>query len=381
MRRTFVFFTIAGILLLAVRSAPAVAVETAGVDQMIEKTRSALAQKKKQEQQALTILTKNQRELNRIQANLHTINRQLLTAQQRAAYVREELKRTERDLLLLEERLGQRSDLLRRRVNVFYRYGPMSFLELLLTARNLQDLMNRYELSSYFIRQDLKLIEEYRRTHRAVELKRRQIQEQHDELSARTRAISALQSKAAAQQKQMAAKIRYTQEEVARIQADRQRLEEALEEYERISKELGSEMRRKSSGSVLGTGKMMWPVLGRLSSSYGWRRHPVLKKKKFHNGQDIAVATGTPVLAADSGVVQIAGWKGGYGWFVAIDHGRNLSTCYGHNSVLLVKEGDVVVKGQRIALSGSTGLSTGPHLHFEVRINGEPVNPIPYLPK
>jgi murein DD-endopeptidase MepM/ murein hydrolase activator NlpD len=94
---------------------------------------------------------------------------------------------------------------------------------------------------------------------------------------------------------------------------------------------------------------------------------------------DIAVSIGTPVHAADAGVVIVSGWQGGYGNFVAIDHGNGLATCYGHNSQLLVKEGDKVSQGQVISLSGNTGLSTGPHVHFEVRRNGVPVDPMSFL--
>ena len=96
---------------------------------------------------------------------------------------------------------------------------------------------------------------------------------------------------------------------------------------------------------------------------------------------DIAIPTGTDVLAADRGRVMISGWNGGYGYFIVIDHGNGLATAYAHNSRLLVKEGDLVTQGQVIAKSGSTGLSTGPHLHFEVRKDGVPVDPAGYLPK
>lgn len=360
--------------------APGMATETGGVDKMIEETRSALQQTKKREQKAISALSRNQRELNKIQQNLNNINSQLETAQQRAARAREELRQAEAELRDLEEKLDARRDLLRKRINVLYRYGPLSYLEVILGATSLKDLVYRYELSTYFLRQDLKLIDEYRSMHQAVVAKREDLQARHEELKARTRAIAVLQARAATERRKAAEKVRLTQQEVAKIQADRVRLEQALEELERLSRELGSEIRRRGSEAALGTGRMMWPVVGRITSGFGWRRHPVLKTNKFHTGIDIAVSTGTPVLAADTGVVLIAGWRGGYGYLVAIDHGRGLSTFYAHNSVLLVKEGDVVVKGQRIALSGNTGLSTGPHVHFEVRVNGDPVNPGPYLP-
>jgi len=123
-----------------------------------------------------------------------------------------------------------------------------------------------------------------------------------------------------------------------------------------------------------GSGSLIWPLEGRITSGYGWR------SLGFHRGVDIAANVGTPVKAADAGTVITAGWVGGYGKAVFIDHGGGkLVTVYGHNSVLKVKPGDVVSKGQVIALSGNTGRSTGPHLHFEIRVNGRAVDPVEYF--
>ena len=117
----------------------------------------------------------------------------------------------------------------------------------------------------------------------------------------------------------------------------------------------------------------IWPVHGVVTSGYGWRWG------RMHEGIDIAVASGTPVVAAASGTVIVAGWMGGYGNLVVIDHGNGISTAYGHNSSVTVGAGQLVAQGQLIAYSGSTGHSTGPHVHFEVRINGSPVDPLGYL--
>lgn len=360
--------------------APAGATAAGGVDpKIIDQTRKSLQQTKQREQQMRSVLSRSQRDLNKIQSNLNRISSQLQTAEAKAADVRAELKRVEAELLVLEEKLESRRNLLRDRVNLLYRYGPLSYLELLFSATSFGDLISRYEMSTYFVRQDLKLLEEFRATSHEIEAKRKELEERHEELRARSQAITALKNKVASERQRQAERVKMTQAEVAKIQADRVRLEEALEELERLSRELGSEIRRRGSGAALGTGKMMWPVLGRVTSSFGWRNHPVLGKKKFHSGLDIGVPKGTPVLAADTGIVLISGWNGGYGYLVVIDHGRNITTFYGHNSTLLVKVGDVVVKGQRIALAGSTGLSTGPHVHFEVRVNGDPVNPLTYL--
>lgn len=124
----------------------------------------------------------------------------------------------------------------------------------------------------------------------------------------------------------------------------------------------------------------IWPLRGRVTSEFGWRNHPVRNERLFHNGIDIAVPTGTEVKAAASGRVVHSGWMNGFGYTVVIDHGNNIETLYGHNSRVLVSRGATVQQGQRIALSGNTGMSTGPHLHFGVLRNDEPLNPRNYLP-
>lgn len=137
----------------------------------------------------------------------------------------------------------------------------------------------------------------------------------------------------------------------------------------------------KGSGRQLSTygGSLMRPVQGRLSSHFGWRVHPILKERRLHSGVDIAAAHGTPICAAAPGIVIESKYRRGYGNMVLIDHGGGLATLYGHCSRLLVLEGQKVEKGAVIANIGSTGLSTGPHLHFEVRKNGKPVDPMGYL--
>ena len=130
----------------------------------------------------------------------------------------------------------------------------------------------------------------------------------------------------------------------------------------------------------LSRNSLIWPVNGRVSSNFGWRTHPIKKTRLFHNGVDIAVPSGTNVKAAASGQVVHSGWMNGFGYTVIIDHGRGVETLYAHNSRTTVSKGSMVNKGQKIALSGNTGLSTGPHLHFGVLRNEEPLNPRNYLP-
>lgn len=140
------------------------------------------------------------------------------------------------------------------------------------------------------------------------------------------------------------------------------------------------EIRRKTSGGG-GTnpGVLSWPVGGSVTSGFGWRTHPISGASKFHAGIDISAGSGTPISAAGSGTVIVASWYGGYGNTVVIDHGGGLTSLYAHQSSLAVSNGQSVSKGQTIGYVGSTGYSTGPHLHFETRENGTPVNPLNYL--
>lgn len=128
-------------------------------------------------------------------------------------------------------------------------------------------------------------------------------------------------------------------------------------------------------------GKFLWPVpsSSRITSEYGYRIHPVYKTRKFHSGIDIAAGYGVNILASADGTVTLATDNGGYGKCIIINHGSGLATLYAHNSTLLVSKGDKVTRGQIIAKAGSTGVSTGPHLHYEVRVNGSTTDPVQYL--
>ena len=145
------------------------------------------------------------------------------------------------------------------------------------------------------------------------------------------------------------------------------RLERKMHAYENVLRERGY------TPSV-------WPVVGKLESGFGARRNPFGGNSyEFHSGQDIDAAWGDPVVAGASGKVTFVGWQNGYGQLVVIDHGGGLTTRYGHLSYIDVVSGQIVARSQFVGRVGSTGRSTGPHLHYEVRINDEPVDPLPYL--
>jgi murein DD-endopeptidase MepM/ murein hydrolase activator NlpD len=156
-------------------------------------------------------------------------------------------------------------------------------------------------------------------------------------------------------------------ESLARLELRMSRLEHDMKAYEAVLRQSGN------TPSV-------WPVAGRLESGFGGRRNPFGGSSyEFHAGQDIDAPWGAPVVAGASGKVEFVGWQNGYGQLVILDHGRGLTTRYGHLSHIDVTQDQVVQRGDLLGRIGSTGRSTGPHLHYEVRINDEPVNPLQYL--
>jgi murein DD-endopeptidase MepM/ murein hydrolase activator NlpD len=167
------------------------------------------------------------------------------------------------------------------------------------------------------------------------------------------------------------------------VKSRRSDYENRINELQRESNNIAAQLRRRQSGQATtpgGHGVLAYPVANPvITSTFGYRIHPIYGDLRLHAGIDLAAGTGTPVYAAGAGTVIFAGWMSGYGNAVIIDHGGSLATLYGHNSALAVKVGDAVRRGTHIAAAGSTGNSTGPHVHFEVRVQGTPVDPMKYL--
>ncbi|WP_100449059.1 M23 family metallopeptidase [Glycomyces xiaoerkulensis] len=238
-----------------------------------------------------------------------------------------------------------------------------------------------------------------------VTLKRREAS--NAENTAAAAEAEAAEAEAAAEEALAEAETRYAEAEAARAEVEGLIAEqsEALavaesaesevaaqyEELEEQSEELAAELRAAGSssggssggpsggGSSSGSG-FAQPVDGWKSSDFGWRTHPIYGTSRFHGGTDFAAGHGAAIYAADSGTVVYSGWNGGYGMLTCVGHGGGTSTCYAHQSSIYVATGERVGRGQRIGAVGSTGSSTGAHLHFEVRINGERVDPLGYLP-
>lgn len=358
-------------------------VDQKAIQQLIQKTRQEISRQKRQEKSVLNQLVLQQKKLSNLENNYQAVKTNLGNVQGKVNQTRKELVGLQKSLSALEMNLGAQQRVLNQRLLTIYKRGPQTYLEIIFGAEDFADLVSRFDSVAYFVKQDLMIVARLEQTKIAVGQHKIAVQQKKTQVESEYRKISVLRDQLAGEQQKITAQVGNTKEALQKIQSNRAQLEKALDEYEQTSREIEASIRRKEQqnpGRTLGTGSMIWPARGPISSGFGWRYHPILKAKKLHNGQDIAIPQGTPVHAADAGIVVVSGWRGGYGNFVAIDHGNGISSCYGHNSRLLVREGDKVYKGQVISYSGNTGLSTGPHLHFEVRKNGVPVNPLRYLP-
>ncbi|NEO34333.1 MAG: peptidoglycan DD-metalloendopeptidase family protein [Symploca sp. SIO3C6] len=250
--------------------------------------------------------------------------------------------------------------------------------DFLLKSQNFKEFLDR--------RQRLKLVYQAdRQSLTDLKAKADKIKQQHSEVERQKNQIALLTQQLLAQKSQLEAQLRNQQQLIERLNNDRQALEAAQEQLAADSQGIGNLIRsamakaRYPHTRTFGTGQLAFPSNGEITSNFGWRTHPLLGKSRFHNGIDFGASYGSTIRAADAGRVIFAGWYGGYGYAVVINHGGGLATLYAHSSKLYVKEGQTVQRGDAIAAVGSTGLSTGPHLHFEVRKNGEPVDPIRYL--
>ena len=333
--------------------------------------------------------------LKQIQADLDAANARLQSIRSRQAEINAQIVQTQNEIVKMEAYLETRQNVLNRRVRAIYMHGQLNYLEVILGANSFSDFANRVELLKRVIRSDYNLILEIQKQKAAIEAKKAQLEEDKRQLDALAAEAEKTQKEIAAkkaeQQKVLdaaksnkAAAAQMEQDLNAQLASVRNLIQQRLAAAEAARQAAQQASSDEGGGGsddnyVQGTGAMGWPCSGPITSPFGYRTHPIFGTTIFHAGIDIGVDYGTPIHAADSGVVVYSGWISGYGNAVIIDHGGGVSTLYGHNQSLAVSEGQSVSKGSVIAYAGSTGNSTGPHCHFEVDVNGSPVNPMGYL--
>ncbi len=266
-----------------------------------------------------------------------------------------------------------------KRLREIYISGQLNYLDVLLGAQDFRDFASRMYLLQKIITRDTAMLE-------AIDKSAADIRAMRDQLDAEMREIKITQAELQDKKSRVDDMRERRAQVLYRAEEEKEQSEYEYERLLALSENIAAMLRNmETNGYTLsekrgGTGQMMWPCRGEITSYYGWRTHPIFGTTKYHSGMDIAVDYGTPIVAADSGTVVYSGWLGGYGNTIMIDHGGGLVTLYGHNQSLVAGEGKYVSKGAVVAYAGSTGWATGPHCHFEVRVRGEVTEPLNYLP-
>jgi len=281
----------------------------------------------------------------------------------------------------LTNQIEQTDATLKDRMVIMYEYGTSSYLDLLLNSNGLSDLITRISVIKQIYQYDKQVIADFVATRQKVEdAKQIIVNEQKEQIEAR----DILEDKKSSLETLKNEKQRLIDELNSDIKALEREEKKKEADYEALQRELNAALSSSSSSPSTASysgGAFCWPSAAstKITSNYGYRIHPISGAKKLHRGIDIGAGLGTNVLAAEGGKVLTAGWNNSYGYYITINHGGGLVTLYAHNSKLLVSKGDNVTRGQVIAKCGSTGNSTGPHIHFEVQKNGSLQNPMNYF--
>ena len=378
------------------------------------KTINQLQQEKNQYQQnkqnAQNALQQTQQKQKTITEEISQLDKSATAAREELERVNAQLEETQKNLEQAQKDLEEATQkkesqmaTFRERVKFMHENGSVGYLKAIMQADSITDLISRAEYIHQIMDYDKNTLEELKRNQSIIEAKEKEITIERDEISVLV-----------AQQKQKSDELEQNRQDAQKYEEELKSWEQASAEVERLineanrkaaeeaKKRAAEEAQRKAAqqqssrsnssssssggGAAMGNvtytgGQFAWPVPGRsyISSGYGYRNRPIGSGREFHTGYDIPAPTGTNIVAAAGGTVITAGYVNGFGYTVMINHGGGLVTLYGHNSKLLVSVGDQVSKGQAIAKCGSTGNSTGPHCHFEVRKNGKHTSPAPYL--
>lgn len=315
-------------------------------------------------------------DINKIDKNIKDAESRITALNNKISSLQTSIKKTEQEIITQEKELNTQVDTLGNRlVYVYEKGGHVSYLEVLLASTSIKDFLTRYDMLSCIIQEDISMIDSINQKRKDLDMKKSDLEVRQQDLVA-SRAEEQVEKTGLDQQRSEKSLM------LKDVEKEKDAYLRALEELEEDSREMQAIIRRsQSSGGQIGTGSYTWPTPGytSITSPYGMRYHPILKVRKMHTGIDIGAPMSAKIVAADSGNVIYSGWMGAYGQAVVIDHGGGLSTMYAHQDRILVNVGDSVSKGQQIGKVGTTGWSTGAHLHFEVRINGEPTDPRAYI--
>mgnify|MGYP000867457655 CR=1 FL=1 len=354
------------------------------IDQSIKEKRQELALGQQEE-------LKLGNEINNIENRIGTTQKEINALTGDIAATQNKIDETQKRLDTKKEELERSIDGLNGRLRNMYKSGTIGFIDVILSSGDVSELLSNLEMVKRIYSGDKDLVESLEKEYAAIEKEQEELNGLRAELDKKKSALAEKEKALRADKASVEGKKAQVQESNATLQAD---MEELQAQSAAIERELQAAYaaQRANSGSSGGStgstgnvggptysgGSMEWPVPSsrHITSPFGWRVHPIFGDMRFHSGIDISCSGGAAIVAANSGTVFAARYMSGYGNTIIVDHGGGISTLYAHNSSLYVSAGQKVSRGQTIAGAGSTGNSTGVHLHFEVRVDGTPVDPL-----
>lgn len=340
-----------------------------------QKLQAEHQQKEAARQEKLRELEQNERNLNEHENNLAHLQRNLQQLEIQRNWLRAELKRTEGNL----DELGRTSH---QRVVSLYKEGSKPVLAFLLESKDGTDFFDRLYYSKLMVNQDLTMLNLLRATEARLERLRGLYQDKTTAVEAASDKVRQERESLTVERDQLATQRKQIESDITNIEVREKQLDEDEQNFQDTIRQYGEQGMDRD---LAFNGRFLSPLRGPLTvtSPFGMRRHPISRIRKMHEGVDLRAATRTPVYAAARGRVIKAAYFGGYGNVVILFHGtyraHQYSTVYGHNQEYLVHEGDIVEAGEEIAISDNTGYSKGPHLHFEIRMDDETVNPMKFI--
>lgn len=322
-------------------------------------------------------------QITKLSSQINTVENQIEDLENQISSTTVAITKTSKALDIAIEEFGEYKDESEDRIRTMYMNGTSAYLEILLSATSFSDFISRMDIVKRIMLHDSDILLNMKEKQEEIETKKQGLETQKNKLVS-------LQKQTSVKKNELSTASKKKKDFFNQLSKDQKELEKAIDAEIRESKEIEADIKRiieASKNSNLKYDGNISTILKsseagkaiKVTSQYGMRFHPVLKVYKLHTGVDYGVPTGTPVHAMADGQVIIAKYSGGYGNYIVINHGSGLTTLYAHNSKLLVTVGQNVKGGQIISKSGSTGYSTGPHLHFEVRKDGTPVDPNPYV--
>lgn len=335
-------------------------------------------EKTKQNQEEQKSIAARQRnllgEMKILSAQIDELQKDIASLEEQITLKEEEILVMEYQIEMKTEDVDRRTEYLNLRLVQIYMDGDVPLLDVVMESANITDFLTRFDMMVTVVDNDMNLLIDLQEARAELEYQKLTL-EQNKALLEEDR------ENLEAEKRELQAQWDKNNELVKKLASDKAALEAAEKELAAASEKIKTyvaDIQKKYSFLYMGDGTMGWPLPGhtRITDLYGMRIHPILKTKIFHSGIDIAAPCETPVKAAETGVVIMAGSFGGYGNTVILDHGGDIATQYSHLNSIRVKVGDLVLKGSDLGGVGTTGLSTGYHLHFEIRVNGETVDPL-----